>query len=121
MSSGFRRFLERLRGDAALRGQARLPDARFQPPPVPPATWHSVRDDLEQTLDSLRELRGVLTRYQRALDEMERRAAGDSAGVPGERPAEPRAPQGGPAGGDARPARGAGPALPPDGGRPGAP
>ena len=87
MSSGFKRFIDRLRGDAALRGQASLPQTRFQPPPAPPPTWHSVRDDLEQTLDSLAELRGVLDRYQKALDEMQRRADAASPMRPGPDPA----------------------------------
>lgn len=94
MSQDFRSFLRRVTADQP----ADTPPSGFVPPPAPPANWHSVRDDLEQTVENLRELRSALLRYQALVEQIDRARAVDnvagSDAVSGAQPGTP--PQSGP-------------------------
>ena len=67
MASDFHQFIDGVTTGTAL--DARPPGQHFTPPPAPEPTWHAVRDDLEDTLANLNEIRRALVTLQQTLDD----------------------------------------------------
>jgi hypothetical protein len=73
MAADFERFIDAVTSGTAL--DARAPGQRFAPPPAPAPSWHAVRDDLEDTLANLQQIRQALLALQGSLDEARSRLA----------------------------------------------
>ena len=80
MATDFDRFLDRVTSCDALKGRA--PGQRFVPPPMPAPGWHTVRDDLEDTLQNLHAIRQALLELQQSLDTARARHP-DAGAAPG--------------------------------------
>ena len=81
MSADFQRFIDGVTSGTAL--DSRAPGQHFAPPPAPAASWHAVRDDLEDTLANLQQIRQASLALQQSLDEARSRLAASDGGAAG--------------------------------------
>ena len=81
MAADFQRFIDGVTSGTALA--ARAPGQRFEPPPAPAPSWHAVRDDLEDTLANLLQIRQALLALQQSLDDARGRLAASDGDAPG--------------------------------------
>ncbi len=74
MAADFQRFIDGVTSGTAL--DSRAPGQRFAPPAAPAPSWHAVRDDLEDTLANLQQIRQALLALRQSLDDARSHLAG---------------------------------------------